>query len=82
MSSDDVQKQNAIQMALQVAAVAAEHAYDKGLSDGVNLGSIMGYVQAINDLKPALSDGLRHGSPECGKAMRTLRKLGALDSND
>lgn len=48
---------------------------------GYNDGSAQGYVTAVNSLKPALSDGLRSGSSECGKAMQALNKLGLNDSD-
>jgi hypothetical protein len=48
-------------------------------AQGYNDGSAHGYVTGINALKPAISDGLRHGSSECGKAMNSLRSLGLDD---
>ncbi|EGX6986497.1 MULTISPECIES: hypothetical protein [Enterobacterales] len=48
-------------------------------TQGYNDGSAHGYVTAIDALKPAISDGLRHGSPECGKAMQSFRSLGLED---
>ncbi|NMG17720.1 hypothetical protein GPA24_19735 [Aromatoleum bremense] len=51
-------------------------AYMTGHQDGFEKGRALGFLESINSLKPALSDGLRHGSPECGAAMRGLRNLG------
>jgi len=48
-------------------------------AQGYNDGSAHGYVTAINALKPAISDGLRYGSPECGKTMQSFRSLGLED---
>lgn len=55
-------------------------AYLTGHRDGFEKGRALGYLEGINSLKPALSDGLRHGSPECGAAMRGLRNLGIDES--
>ena len=54
----------------------AEMAYDKGVVDGIELGKQLGLVAGITSLKGALSCGLRHGSPECGKALESLKRLG------
>ncbi len=53
-----------------------------GYFDGEEKGEYIGFLSAINELKPAISDGLRHGSPECAKAMRNLKGLGLDDSNE
>ncbi|MBX8574602.1 hypothetical protein [Pseudomonas cichorii] len=44
-----------------------------GFLKGLALGNQIGYANAVDDFKPALSDGLRHRSSECGSAMRSLR---------
>lgn len=54
----------------------AEMAYDDGVADGVELGKQLGFVAGVTSLKGALSCGLRHGSPECGKALESLKRLG------
>ncbi len=46
------------------------HALEKFFGEGYKKGT----EDTINNLKSALSDGLRYGSPECGRAMRKLRK--------
>ena len=61
----------------QVLGQATTAYYMQGYNDG----SAQGYVTAVNSLKPALSDGLRSGSSECGKAMQALHKLGLNDSD-
>ncbi|MGP5469001.1 hypothetical protein ACTXNP_22190 [Pseudomonas helleri] len=63
------------------AAFAAGHT--AGFEDGEKIGFLKGeiigkrdgFVLAMNMVKPALSDGLRHGSPVCGSAMRSLQDL-------
>lgn len=62
---------------------AAKVAFAKGLDVGQQQGFYMGhavgqytgFVGAVNMLKPALSDGLRHGSSECGRAMQGLQNM-------
>ncbi|MCM1233066.1 MAG: hypothetical protein NC489_23325 [Ruminococcus flavefaciens] len=44
----------------------AEKYYNEGYDDG--------FEDAKNEDKPAISDGLRNGSSECGKALRKYRK--------
>lgn len=42
--------------------------YDRGYDDGFE----DGYYQRKEEDKPAISDGLRKGSSQCGKAMRKM----------
>ncbi|GAB0153552.1 hypothetical protein [Marinobacterium sp. BA1] len=67
------------QEALTIAAVAAEIAYDQGLSNGIQQGFVagqaVGFILGVSSLKAALSSGLRHGSPECGRALESLKRL-------
>ena len=49
-----------------------------GFNDGFQAGRIVGYIDGVNAMVPAVSDGLRHGSSECGKAMQGLKSMGAL----
>ena len=51
-----------------------QQAHDIGFSKGFEQGVIAGYALALNDTKAAVSDGLREGSSECGKNMRSRRK--------
>ena len=55
-----------------------EAAYNAGFLSGFEAGRAVGYIEGVNALKPALSDGLRNGSSECGKAMQGLKSMGAL----
>lgn len=52
-------------------------AFDQGYVRGFEAGRSLGFLEGINALTPAVSDGLRHGSGECGKAMRSIRNLRA-----
>ncbi|ENA27129.1 hypothetical protein HMPREF1487_09342 [Pseudomonas sp. HPB0071] len=53
----------------------SEMAYDQGFSGGFEVGKQVGFVMGVASLKSALSCGLRHGSPECGKALESLKRL-------
>ena len=55
-----------------------EQGHTRGFFEGHTAGEMTGFVSAINSLKPALSDGLRRGSSECGRAMQALTRLGAF----
>ena len=55
-------------------ATVLQQAHDIGLAKGFEQGVIAGYALALNDTKAAVSDGLREGSSECGKNMRSRRK--------
>ncbi|ATP52066.1 TPA: hypothetical protein ACNV18_002073 [Pseudomonas putida] len=61
-----------------LAAINAlvEIAYDQGFSDGHGVGNQVGFVGGVMSLKAALACGLRHGSPECGKALESLKRIG------
>lgn len=56
--------------------------YNAGVLDGIEIGQLTGYVAGVNALTPAISDGLRHGSSECGKAMQGLKSMGAVADDD
>jgi hypothetical protein len=45
-------------------------AKENGFKEGFDNGVPVGYALAMEHVKSALSDGLRHGSPECGKVMQ------------
>lgn len=49
-------------------------AHDIGFASGFEKGAIVGYALAMEHTKTAVSEGLRNGSPECGKNMRSRRK--------
>ncbi|WP_312197746.1 hypothetical protein [Mixta calida] len=64
------------QETLEFINALAELAYDQGMADGLELGQRLGFAAGVISLKGALSCGLRHGSPECGKALESLKRLG------
>jgi len=68
----DTNKQKTMNLILRMA----ETAYDEGMSDGFEVGKYVGFVAGVTSMKSALSCGLRHGSPECGKALESLKRLG------
>ncbi|MGY5718694.1 hypothetical protein ACXHQ0_15730 [Vibrio antiquarius] len=72
-------KEAAKRGAMQAAEAAFESGYNSGFFNGYQVGETVGYVRGIDSLKAAVSDGLRHGSPECAKAMQSLKSLGLAD---
>jgi len=66
--------------ALSAALVAAEVAYEQGVEHGFAAGYVagqqVGFIAGVISVQDALSSGLRHGSPECGKALESLKHLG------
>jgi hypothetical protein len=50
--------------------------FDAGVEQGFHLGRQVGWVEGVNAMMPAVSDGLRYGSPECGRAMQGYKNLG------
>lgn len=63
-------------------AVAYQTGYKEGYQKGFQDGTVGGSLVTLNELKPALSDGLRHGSPECGRAMSALRGQHSSSQDD
>lgn len=59
-------------------AIGRKIGYDEGFGDGVAVGQNIGFVAGVNSVAGALSDGTRKGSSECGKALESLKHLGAL----
>jgi hypothetical protein len=55
-------------------ASVLQQAHDIGYESGFAKGTIFGYALALEQTKAAVSDGLRNGSSECGKNMRSRRK--------
>lgn len=51
-----------------------QKAHDIGFASGFEKGTAFGYALAMEHTKTAVSDGMRHGSSECGKNMRARRK--------
>jgi hypothetical protein len=71
MMEIDQKKQQTMSFILRMA----ETAYDEGMADGFEVGKYVGFVAGVTSMKSALSCGLRHGSPECGKALESLKRL-------
>lgn len=66
-TTEDSEDENLMDMNYEeVAEEAYGRGYDDGYDDGTNILSA--------GTKRAISDGLRHGSSECGKEMRKLRR--------
>jgi hypothetical protein len=51
-----------------------KQAHDIGFAAGFEKGTVYGFARAMEATKSAVSDGLRKGSSECGKDMRSRRK--------
>ncbi|WP_065759555.1 hypothetical protein [Pseudomonas defluvii] len=70
--------QNSTKKQDTLAAINAlvEIAYDQGFANGHEVGNQVGFVAGVISLKAALACGLRHGSPECGKALESLKRIG------
>ncbi|MBC3455908.1 MULTISPECIES: hypothetical protein [Pseudomonas] len=64
------------QETMSLISTLAEIAYDGGFADGLDVGKQVGFVAGVLSLKSALSSGVRHGSPECGKALESLKRIG------
>lgn len=62
--------------ALNFVNMIAEIAYDRGFANGFEAGQAVGFAAGTSSLKGALADGLRHGSPECGRALESFKRLG------
>lgn len=56
--------------------------HGKGYEEGFVAGQVLGYIEGVNALTPAVSDGLRHGSSLCGAAMQGLRRLGLQEDDE
>ncbi len=63
-------------LAMEAASLAYDLGYTNGQKDGFQSGLATGFVAGVQSLQGALSSGLRHGSPECGRAMEALKRLG------
>lgn len=51
-----------------------EEFYQLGVERGYELGYAHGVEDTKNSFKSSVSDGLRHGSSECGKAMNSFKE--------
>lgn len=58
--------------------VGRAQGYGKGFADGVQTGELIGFAAGVDSVKSALSDGTRHGSSECARALESLKRIGAL----
>lgn len=74
--STDSNKVAAMNAALAAAEVAYEQGVEHGFVAGYAAGQQVGFVAGVISVQDALSSGLRHGSPECGKALESLKRLG------
>ncbi|AJY53208.1 hypothetical protein [Halomonas sp. KO116] len=70
------QKEKALEAAMAAARVAYNQGYGDGVTQGVEAGIGIGFVMGVQRVQAALSDGLRHGSPECGRALEGMKRLG------
>ncbi|SOE45663.1 hypothetical protein SAMN05414139_00017 [Burkholderia sp. D7] len=57
---------------------AFDHGVRQGFEQGFATGRQLGFVEGVNYCKPAMADGLRAGSSECGRTMQTLKNLGVF----
>ncbi len=71
-----MQKSKNKQDTLAAINALVEIAYDQGFADGHGVGNQVGFVAGVMSLKAALACGLRHDSPECGKALESLKRIG------
>lgn len=70
-----MQKSKNKQDTLAAINALVEIAYDQGFADGHGVGNQVGFVAGVMSLKAALACGLRHGSPKCGKALESLKRI-------
>jgi|JTFP01.1.fsa_nt_gb tetrahydromethanopterin S-methyltransferase subunit F len=89
VSSDDLYER----VAKDVADAAGRAAFAKGLEVGVEVGREQGmavgliagikqgraegFLAAMQGVKSAISDGTRHGSPECARVLEAYKRLEA-----
>jgi hypothetical protein len=76
MSKNDDAFEKALPFMTPALKVAFQAGRDVGFVEGYQVGQQFGYIAGINSMTPAVSDGLRHGSSECGKKMQQLKNLG------
>lgn len=75
--------------ALKLAAQMYDLGYANGTADlekremaAFQAGQLSGYIQAVDELKPAVSDGLRNGSSECGRVMQAWQNMGVTSEKE
>ena len=76
MATNDDAFEKAIPQLLPVLKVAYQAGRELGFAEGFVTGKAVGFVAGVNSLTPAVSDGLRRGSSECGRAMQSIKDLG------
>jgi len=76
MSTNDDAFEKALPFMTPALKVAFQAGREVGFAEGLEVGQQIGYVAGVNALTPAVSDGLRHGSSECGRVMQGLKNLG------
>lgn len=74
MSYDD-QKEKDLEIAMAAARVAYDQGYGDGATKGMEAGIAIGFVMGVQSVQHAISDGLRHGSSECGRALEGMKRL-------
>lgn len=66
-------------MALQIAEMAYNqgfvHGQSVGFERGMAAGQFIGFAAAMNNVKPAISEGTRMRSPECARILQGMRNL-------
>ncbi|WP_147253091.1 hypothetical protein [Thalassospira profundimaris] len=55
-------------------STALKQAHELGYVSGFEKGTAFGYALAMEHTKAAVSDGMKKGSSECGKNMRSRRR--------
>lgn len=60
---------------------ALKASFEAGFENGFQAGRMIGFVEGVDAMKPAVSDGLRYGAPECGRAMQFMKNFG-LDTGE
>jgi len=72
--------------ALGAVDAAARAAFEKGLEVGYAQGFVdgqaVGFVAGVQSVAEALSDGTRKGSSPCGRALESLKRLGAVGNDE
>jgi hypothetical protein len=56
-------------------AKGMEVGYGQGFLDGMQAGQVLGFVGGVRSVQDAISDGVRHGSSKCGRALEAIKRL-------
>ncbi len=54
--------------------MAMAHGEEVGFAKGVIAGRVIGYNECFDDMKSVISEGVRHGSSQCGRMLRKYKK--------